>query len=377
MGLFDKLRGELVDIVEWMGDNRNILVWRFPRYNNEIKNGAKLIVRPGQVAVFVNEGKLAEVFQPGTHDLTTQNLPILSTLKGWKFGFASPFKCEVYFVNTLQVPDLKWGTPNPIMLRDPDFGMVRVRAFGNYTLKAQDPSVLIRELVGTDGSFETEELAELLRGLIASSFASLLADSKVAALDLATRYREMSELLQKSVQEKIDDEYGLQILNLAIINISLPEAVEKAIDTRTSMGALGDMGKYTQYQMANSIPLAAQNPGGIAGLGAGLGVGMAMGSHFQNATAQSFGGAPQYQGAPPSQGMAPPPLPASAAFFLALEGTQAGPFDTQGLQSLAAQGKLNAQTMVWTAGMPQWLPAREVPSLNSVLASSPPPLPKI
>ena len=158
MGLLDKLRAELVDIIEWIDDSRHTLVWRFPRYHNQIKNGAKLIVRPGQVAIFVHQGKLADVFEPGTYELTTGNMPILSTLAGWKHGFDSPFKSEVYFVSTRQITDMKWGTPNPIVLRDPDFGPVRIRAFGNYAIKAIDTKALLTELVGTDKSFDADEV---------------------------------------------------------------------------------------------------------------------------------------------------------------------------------------------------------------------------
>ena len=185
MGLFEKLRAELVDIIEWIDDSNHSIAWRFPRYHNQIKNGAKLIVRPGQQAVFVNEGKLADVFEPGTYTLTTNNLPILSTLMGWKHGFDSPFKSEVYFVRTTQITDLKWATPNPIMLRDADFGPIRLRAFGTYVLKARDPKIILTELVGTDGAFEADEVTELLRSIIAESFADLLGESKISALDLA------------------------------------------------------------------------------------------------------------------------------------------------------------------------------------------------
>ena len=163
MGLFDKLRAELIDIVEWIDDSRHTLVWRFPRYHNQIKNGAQLIVRPGQIAVFVHRGEIADIFEPGHYELSTDNLPVLSTLAGWKYGFDSPFKAEVYFVTTRQITDLKWGTPNPIMLRDPEFGPIRIRAFGTYALKAVGARALLQELVGTDSAVETDEITELLR----------------------------------------------------------------------------------------------------------------------------------------------------------------------------------------------------------------------
>jgi membrane protease subunit (stomatin/prohibitin family) len=230
MGLLDKLRGELVDIIEWIDDDRHTLVWRFPRYQNEIKNGAQLIVRPGQLAVFVHRGQIADVFEPGNYTLKSDNLPILSTLQGWKYGFNSPFRSEVYFVSTRQITDLKWGTPNPIMLRDADFGPIRLRAFGTYALKATEPKALLKELVGTDGVVEADEVSELLRSIIMTAFADMLGESKIAALDLAAHYREMSEQLRKLVCERVDDEYGLDVPQLFIVNISFPEEVEKALD---------------------------------------------------------------------------------------------------------------------------------------------------
>ena len=181
MGFLDKLRAELIDIVEWVDDSRHTLVWRFPRYHNQIKYGAQLIVRPGQTAIFVREGRIADVFGPGQHVLHTRNLPILSTLAGWKHGFDSPFKAECYFVSTRQITDLKWGTTNPIMLRDPDFGPIRLRAFGTYALRAVDPKALLKELVGTDKDFQVDEVTELLRSIIVSSIADLLGKAQIAA----------------------------------------------------------------------------------------------------------------------------------------------------------------------------------------------------
>lgn len=276
MGLFDKLRGELVDIIEWIDDSKHTLVWRFPRYQNEIKNGAQLIVRPGQKAVFVHRGEIADVFDEGHYELKADNLPILSTLQGWKYGFNSPFRSEVYFVSTRQLTDLKWGTPNPVMLRDPEFGPIRLRAFGTYTLKAVDPKALLKELVGTNAEFSSDDLSELMRSIITQAFTDMLGTSKIAALDLASHYQEMAVELRKLVVERIDDEYGLDIPQLFIVNVSLPEAVEKALDTRTSMGVVGDMNKFQQYQMGNAMMASAENPGGGGAEGMGLGMGFAM-----------------------------------------------------------------------------------------------------
>ena len=366
MGLFDKLRGELIDIVEWVDDSRHTLVWRFPRYHNQIKNGAQLIVRPGQTAVFVHRGELADVFEPGHYELKSDNLPILSTLQGWKYGFDSPFKAEVYFVSTRQITDLKWGTPNPIMLRDADFGPIRLRGFGTYTLKAIDPRALLKELVGTDGEFEADEVTELLRSIINSAFADLVGSSQVAALDLASRYREMSEDLRKLVCERVDDEYGLDVPQLFIVNISLPEAVEKALDTRTSMGVIGDMNQFQQYQMGQAMLAAADNPsGGGAAEGMGLGMGFAMAGRMMQSAAETA----------PAGAMPAPPPPASPTWYVAVGGQSQGPFTAPQIAQGVASGQVSGGTMVWCSGMPSWSPAGNVPAFASLFAASPPPPP--
>lgn len=365
MGIFNTLRNELIDIVEWIDDSQRTLVWRFPRYQNEIKDGARLIVRPGQVAVFVDQGKIADVFEPGSYELDTDNLPILSTLRGWMHGFRSPFKCEVYFVSTRTLTDLKWGTPNPIMLRDPEFGPIRLRAFGNYTLRAIDPKALLRELVGTDGIFESDEVAELLRSVIAASFADVLGEAQIAALDLAAKYGELAEKLRKKVCERIDDEYGLEVPQLQIVNIALPESVEKAIDTRSQMGVLGDMQRYQQFQMAQAITQAAQNPaGGAAAAGVGLGMGFAM----ANQVAQGLG-------QQPAAAAAPPPPPAAVSWHVTANGQSHGPYTQQQLVQGIQQGQVTAQTLVWCAGMAGWTAASQVRELAGYFAAPPPPPP--
>ncbi|MCG8591222.1 MAG: SPFH domain-containing protein [Proteobacteria bacterium] len=365
MGLLDRLRAEFVDIVEWIDDTNHTLVWRFPRYQNEIKHGAQLIVRPGQVAVFVDQGQIADIFEPGRYELTTDNLPILSTLRGWKHGFESPFKCEVYFVSTRQVTDLKWGTPNPIMLRDRDFGPIRLRAFGTYALRAQDPKALLQELVGTDGVFEAEELGELMRSMILSGFADVLASSDVSALDLAARYEELSAALRQKVQEQIDDEYGLELPQLFIVNISLPEAVEKALDTRTSMGVIGDLQRFQQYQLGQAMTAAAENPsGGGAAEGMGLGMGFAM----ANQMAQGLAGAAPALAPPP-----PPPAP--VAWHVAENGRTTGPFTVPQLAEAARAGTLTPASLVWAQGFAGWQPAGQVPALAGLFPPAAPPPP--
>ena len=364
MGLLERLKTELVDIVEWIDDPGSILVWRFPRHHNQIKNGARLIVRPGQLAIFVHQGRLADVFEPGTHVLATRNLPILSTLLGWPHGFESPFKAEVYFVSTRQLTGLKWGTPNPVMLRDADFGPVRLRAFGTYNLRATDPRALLTELVGTEGVFEAGEITELMRSLIASSFADLLASSEIAALDLAARYQELSDELRQRVIERVDDEYGLDVPQLFIVNISFPPEVEKALDTRASMGVVGDVGRFQQYQMGLAATAAAENPaGGGAAEGVGLGVGFALANQLARGPAPGAAAGP-----------APPPPP-QHLWYVAEGGRSLGPFAAPQLAQLAAAGRLTAATMVWRAGMAGWQSAGEVAELAALTAPPPPPPP--
>lgn len=364
MGLFDKLRAELIDIIEWIDDTRTTLVWRFPRYQNQIKNGAQLIVRPGQLAIFVHMGQIADVFEPGTYTLETKNLPILSTLQGWKYGFNSPFKAEVYFCSTRQVTDLKWGTPNPVMLRDADFGPIRLRAFGTYALKITEPRALLKELVGTDGVVSTDEVTELMRSIINTAFADLIGKSQIAALDLAANYRALSEQLRQLTAERVDDEYGLEIPQLFIVNISLPEEVEKALDTRTSMGVIGDLGRYQQFQMGKAMTAAAENPGGGgAATGMGLGMGMAMANQMM-------------QQMPAAGAAVAPPPPPGAAWHVAVGGQTRGPFSAAQLAEGIAQGQVNASTLVWTAGMQNWVPAGQAPELAGYFrAAAPPPPP--
>ncbi len=365
MGLFDKLRGELIDIIEWIDDTRNTLVWRFPRYQNEIKQGAQLIVRPGQLAVFVLNGKVADIFESGTHTLNTANLPILSTLAGWKFGFNSPFKSEVYFISTRQITDLKWGTPNPIMLRDPEFGPIRLRAFGTYALKAVEPKALLTELVGTDGVVEADEVTELLRSIINSAFADLIAEKQVAALDLAAHYREFGEELRKYVQERIDDEYGLEIPQLIIVNISFPEAVEKALDTRTSMGVIGDMSKFQQYSFGEAIRESATHGGGGEGLGMGMGIAMA--GRMMSAPGIGFGGP---AGGPPT----PPPPP---AWHVAVNGQTQGPYSPEQIQQGIQAGRINGKTLLWAPQLSGWLAAEQIPDWSPFFQRQVPPPPPI
>jgi membrane protease subunit (stomatin/prohibitin family) len=366
--MFDKIRGEFLDIIEWTEpSDSQLLAYRFPRYNNEIKYGAKLTVREGQAAVFVNQGKLADVFGPGMYGLNGPNLPILSTILSWPYGFESPFKAEVYFISTKRWTDQKWGTQNPIMLRDPEFGPVRIRAFGTYAIQVSDPKTFLQQLVATDPSFEAFEIAGQLRSLIVSRFTDAVGQLKIGVLDMAGNYAKVAS----EAQAKMNEEFaamGLRLATFAIENISLPEEVEKALDTRTKMGVIGDMNTFTRFQTANAIGDAAANPGGLGGVGAQMAVGVALGTQMAGA----MGGAVSPGTA---AGAAPPPLPAGLSLFVAVDGKQAGPFDLAALQAQVAAGKLNHNTLVWKQGMPAWAAASTVPELQSLLASVPPPLP--
>jgi len=279
MGLWDKIKSQLIEIIEYMEDDHETLVWRFPVRAQEIKNGAKLVVREGQSAIFINEGKLADVFEPGTYTLSTQNLPILATLKGWKYGFNSPFKAEVYFVNKTNVTNIKWGTQNPIPLRDPEFGPVRLRAFGSFAVKISDAAKFMREVVGTDGHFEMDEISGQLKRALLSKFTTALGQAKIPLLDLAANYEDVAAKIKPRLDEDFEP-LGLSLSMFYIENISLPPKVSEMLDRRSEMSILGNMQEYAAYQTANAIPDAAKAPNSMAGAGMGLAAGMAMGGNM-------------------------------------------------------------------------------------------------
>ena len=369
MALWDKLKAELIDIVEWLDDTNDTLAYRFERYQNEIKYGAKLVVREGQMAAFVNEGKLADVYKPGTYELTTQNMPILTTLRGWKYGFNSPFKAEVYFISTRKFTDLKWGTPGPATMRDKEFGMVRVTAFGLYSIRAKDPAIIVRDLVGTDNRFTTQEIQENLRGKVGARIKEIMPEIGIPVLDLEARVIELGTRLKERLTPDFDG-FGLELVEVQVQDIGLPEEVEKAIDKRGAIAAVGNLNAYAQYETASAIRDAAQNPGGAAGAGVGLGAGVAMGAQMMNA----MGGMTGMGGAGGSQA-APPPIPGGAAYHVAVGQQQTGPFDLDALGSQAASGQLTRNSLVWKAGMAGWVKAGEVPELSGLFANSPPPIP--
>jgi len=366
MGLWDKISSQLIDIIEWLDDTRDTMVWRFPRYQNEIKNGAKLIVRESQVAAFIHEGKLGDIFHPGTYTLETKNLPILGTLKGWKYGFNSPFRSEVYFVNTRTFTDRKWGTKNPIMMRDPEFGPVRLRAFGSFAMKVSDPPTFIKQVAGTGSQFTIDEFDEQLRSMMVSRFADVAGESRVPVLDMASNYDEFGKYIATRMKDDFGV-FGLELVRLVIENISLPPEVEAMMDKRTSMGVIGNMQNFAAFQAANAIPDAAKN-NSMAGGMMGMGVGYVMANQMGNTMANAAGGGAGGAGGPP-------PIPQAVQFFAAIGGKQVGPFDVDQLKQKIAGGEISAQTLLWRQGMAAWTAAGQVIELNTVFAAMPPPLP--
>ncbi|MDQ5910062.1 MAG: hypothetical protein QG599_2157 [Pseudomonadota bacterium] len=369
MGLWDKLMGEFVDVIQWLDDSNDTLVYRFERHGNEIKFGAKLTVREGQVAVFVNEGQLADVFQPGMYELKTNNLPILSTLQAWQHGFESPFKAEVYFFSTRRFTDLKWGTQNPVMLRDPEFGPIRLRAFGAYAIRVKDATIFLREIVGTDGRFTTDEITGQLRNMVVSRFTNILGQAKIPALDLAGNYDQLGQFLLQRIAPEFEA-VGLELTNLLVENISLPKEVEAALDRRTSMGIVGNLDQYTQFQAAEALRDAAGNPGG-GSEALNMGLGLAMAQRLSETLARPAQPTPAPQPIP----AAPPPLPVANPYFVAMNNQQAGPFPMGELQQQVQAGQLTRATLVWAQGMAKWTPAGEVAELAALFANLPPPLP--
>jgi membrane protease subunit (stomatin/prohibitin family) len=317
--------------------------------------------------VFMNEGVIADVFQPGMYTLSTQNMPILSTLKGWKYGFDSPFKADVFFVSTKLFRDQKWGSKNPIMLRDAEFGPIRLRAFGTYAFRVNDAGKFLKEVAGTASEFTTDEVNEYLRSLAVSRGMESLAESKIPVLDLASNTAEVSKVITEKIIPEFN-EIGLDLTKFLIENVSLPPEVEEMLDKRSSMGIIGNLGAFTQFQAANAMEDAANNSagGGImgAGLGAGMGMGMMgqMGNAFQN---NQFNG---------GTGQNTPPPPPIVNYFVAVNGAQTGPFTMQQLQAMASAGQFNRQSQVWKQGMAGWLAAETQSELSALFNSVPPPI---
>jgi membrane protease subunit (stomatin/prohibitin family) len=374
MSIWNKLKNEFIDIIEWLDPTQDTMVYRFERYQNEIKNGAKLTVRETQMAVFINEGQIADVFGPGMYTLNTENLPILATLKGWKYGFNSPFKAEVYFVNTKNFTDNKWGTKSPVILNDDRFGMLEVRAFGTYAIRITDPGKFIKEIVGTDGEFTRDEVDAQLRSIVVTRFTDAVGESMIPVESFAGNVNELSEIAQTALTPEFA-EYGLLLTKFLVESVTMPEEVKKEIFELSRLEKI-DLHKLAQMKAAKAMEKAAENQGtagGAMGMGMGFMMSNQMGSLFQQPQQ-----APQAQAQPAQQAPAaggPPPLPTAVTYFVAMNNQQAGPFDLATLQQMIARGEVGRDTLVWTQGMAQWAAASVVSDISGFFGSVPPPLP--
>lgn len=318
MGLTDFIRSQFIEIIEWNDDSRDTLSYRWPDDDKEIKNGAQLIVRESQNVQFVYVGQYADLFQPGKHSLTTENIPILSRLYGWKYGFASPFKADVYYVTTRVFTGNKWGTSNPVMMRDQDFGIVRVRAFGTYDFRIVEPAKFLKEVAGTDNHFRLDEFADVMRSRLVSTFSEAIATAKVPVLDVATRYSELGEALLPVLNPILKAKYGLEMTSFVIENVSVPPEVEQAIDKRSSMAAVGNLNDFVKFQMAQGM---ANGGSSVGGVGAEMAVGFAIAKEMMNQTGGVLGqttpaAAPPAPTAAPATGLPQLLSPADAATAL-------------------------------------------------------------
>jgi len=344
MGLFSWLTGQFIDVIEWTDNSQDTMVYRFDRQGNEIKYGAKLTVRESQIAVFVNEGVIADILEPGIYELETNNIPILTSLQHWDHGFSSPFKAEVYFISTKRFTNLKWGTKNPIMVRDPEFSMVRLRAFGTYEIRITDPKRFLNEIVGTDAHFTTDEIESQLTNFILSKFTTILGEDKTPVLDLAANYEKFGSFITEAISPYFK-EYGLELTRILIENISLPDEVEKALDTRSSREITGDLNAHIQYQSGQALG----NSNGSASEMVGMGAGLAMGQQM----AESMKAAPT----PPPQSTTTtaPSLPKkSPHYFISVADQSTGPFPIEHIEKEIAEGLIQKGTLIWTEGMENW-----------------------
>lgn len=375
MGILDRLKGELIDVVEWLEEGDTTLAYRFERWGNEIKNGAQLIVREGQTAIFVNEGQLADIFGPGTYELETQNLPILSTLKGWKYGFKSPFKAEVYFLTSRMVAGFGFGTPSPFRLRDPEFGILEMTARGNFSVHVVDPAKFLRSVVGTDGQITRDEIKDRLRRKFITEAISAIAESGKNFYELTSDYDDLGHQLKNRVEGTFIELYGLAIDEALVQSIDLTERSAEKVENRDSLFfADQHMSAYERKARADAMIAMANNPGG-GGMGAaamGMGVGMGMGGQMAGMYAPQMG-AMAAGGAAPT---APPPPPQATAYHLFINGQQMGPYPVQQLASMVQSGHLTPQTQVWKTGMAAWAPASAAPDLAGLFVpAGPPPVP--
>lgn len=385
MGFWDRIKGQagaqFLDVIQWLEQDQDTIVWRFPIYDQAITDQSKVIVREGQVAVFVSEGRLSEVFAPGTYTLDTANQPITAFFKTIAYAMNNPYKGDILFVSTKQFTNNGWGTQNPFMMRDQEFGPVRVRAFGNYSFRVTDPAAFIRQIVGTDGLFTREEITGQLKVKVTTSFISAIGAAGIPVLDLAANYQSVGDKVRDAMNPPFVEQYGISLTDFTVANISVPEEVEKALDTRSKMGILGNLDAYTKLKAADAIGDAAKNQG-IGGMGAGMGVGLGVGQVMAGAMAGAMGSGTF----DPQTGMKPAaPAPAAAPTF-----HYAGPSG----QSQASADEIAAKVaadraarhLVWATGWAQWKSWDEVPEIAGrvpppldvppPVPSGPPPLPE-
>ena len=353
MNLFNIIKqksfSDIIDIIEWTDNSVDTLVWRFPHFKAAIKNGALLTVRETQTAVLVDKGEFADVYQPGQYELTTKNMPILTSLKGWKHGFKSAFKVDVYFVNTKQFVNMRWGTANPIMMRDPEFGPIRIRVFGSYCFRVEhNPIVFIRNVAGTDGNFSNESITEQLRNFVIAKFTDYLAESKIAALDLASNLNEFSSELLIALKNNFS-EYGIELTNFLVDNISLPAVIEASLDSRTSTSVIGNMTTYTQMLFDDSSKDTKTNPSGCSKLASNI-EGLDSSMKMSIKTTQE------------------------TIYHVAIDGVQQGPFSFSQIQEMTHKGEFTLDTLAWTKGLEDWKVAKLIPSLAQLFEATPPPL---
>lgn len=370
MGLWDMLKqqasAQFLDLLEWLEDGGKTVVWRFPVFNQAITDRSRLVVREGQAAVFVSEGRLSDVFGPGSYTLDTKNTPIMSFFTTIAYQFQYPYKGDVYFVSTRQFLDNAWGTPNPILMRDPEFGPVRVRGFGNYAFRITDPAAFLRQVVGTDGLFTSDEITGQLKKKLVSVLADTLGESGVPLLDLASRYMDLGDTLRDRINPHFQSSYGVTLTDFAIQNLTLPEEVEKALDTRSKMGVLGNLDQYAKLQAAEALGTAAANPG-LGGAGVGMGVGFGLGQQMAGMMA-SAAAAPGVV-APPA---VPPPLPSASYHYAGPSGQVQAAADE--VARRVGQDR-SARHLVWMPGWSAWKPWSEVPEIAALVPPAPPPLP--
>ena len=364
MGIFSWLFGQFIDVIDFKDDSQNTIVYRYPRGDSEIKYRAKLTVRESQIAVFVDKGEIADVMGPGTYELETSNLPILTDLQHWDHGFKSPFKADVYFVNTKIFTNLKWGTKNPIILRDKEFDIVRLKAFGTYEFKVDDPVKLLKDLVGTDGHYTTEEIEEQLASMIVSKLSIALGEDDTSILDLAANYENFGEFIKAKLKEDFD-RYGLELVDITVENISLPQAVEEAIDKRSSRSAVGNLDEHLKYQGAESLT----EGGGATSEVASIATGIAMANQIE----KSFDKKEPQNEAKEEKEATPAPVH-SKKYYIVIDEKPNGPHDINYIKDLIAKGELEDDDLIWRDGLKEWVDVKdELPELFSNV--TPPPIP--